>query len=397
MKPAELEEARLGFTQYLRRKGFSPQFITQNGDDLFATATLEYSRKVVEGAEIESPAAWLIACATQRTKNLLTSEGRTPNLVSTERAPVLVDDRDQGPEDVALEEDRFRKVRRAVAELSEEERLVIERAYFEDLPVREIARTLDWHPSKAQHRHESARKHLHELLGVESLDELELEIGLAAYVSFIGAHSGIHPMAGIEGTIEGVQQGASWAWLRVQDLARRLPFGGGNAEPSATAAALQSSGAGRAIAVCATVVVTGCIGVAATVETGVFGGGGDRQSKPAEVAQTHESPPIRIRPAPAQPAPSARTHRRVGAQTGSASSGRRSRYSRNPTPVSSKSTEGRRRLAHREGGVEAAGESEEVAVVAPESEESATSEPVASPSSSPSPSASARKSFAPGP
>jgi RNA polymerase sigma factor (sigma-70 family) len=397
MKPAELEEARLGFTQYLRRKGFSPQFINQNGDDLFATATLEYSRKVAEGAEIESPAAWLIACATQRTKNLLTSESRTPNLVSTERAPVLVDDRGQSPEDVALEEDRFRKVRRVVAELSEEERLVVERAYFEDLPVREIARKLSWHPSKAQHRHESARKHLHELLGVESLDELEVVIGLAAYVSFIGARSGFHPMAGIEGAIEGTQQGATWTWLRVQDLARRLPFGGGSAEPSATAAALQTGGAGRAITVCATVVVTGCIGIAATVDTGIFGGkGGGDQSSPAAVAGARKSPPIRIRPAPAHPTPSAAPHR-VETRSESSSSRRRSRYSPNPTPVSSTSTEGKRRLAHREGGVEAAGESEEVAVVAPESEESApVSESVAS-TSSPTPSQAARQSFAPAP
>ena len=57
MAPDELEHARLGFNQYPRGKGFSPQFIDRNGDELFATAALEYSRKLAEGEEIESPAA----------------------------------------------------------------------------------------------------------------------------------------------------------------------------------------------------------------------------------------------------------------------------------------------------------------------------------------------------
>ena len=35
LKQAELEEARLGFIQFLRRKNFSPQFIASHGDDLF--------------------------------------------------------------------------------------------------------------------------------------------------------------------------------------------------------------------------------------------------------------------------------------------------------------------------------------------------------------------------
>ncbi|HEX6689405.1 MAG TPA: sigma factor-like helix-turn-helix DNA-binding protein [Solirubrobacterales bacterium] len=290
MKPAELEEARLGFTQYLRRKGFSPQFIAQNGDDLFAKATLEYSRKIAEGAEIESPAAWLIFCATQRTKNLLTSEGRAPDLVSTERAPTLVDDRDQSPEDVALEEDRFRKVRHAVAELSEEERLVIERAYFEDLPVREIARKLSWHPSKAQHRHESARKHLFELLGVESLDELEVEIGLAAYLSFVGSGAAhLDVPAGLEAMIEAVGRMSGNAWARAQDLARRLPVGGSADSPAA--AALQS-GAGRAAGVCATAVVAACFasGVLGPGVGGLLKGTGQHSEAPAKTHRLGAAP-----------------------------------------------------------------------------------------------------------
>jgi hypothetical protein len=59
LRQSELEEARLGFLQFLRRKRFSPHFIESHGEDLFATAALEYSRKVAEGIHIESPAGWL--------------------------------------------------------------------------------------------------------------------------------------------------------------------------------------------------------------------------------------------------------------------------------------------------------------------------------------------------
>ena len=92
MKQSELEEARLGFIQFLRRKRFSPQFIASHGEDLFATAALEYSRKVAEGAKIDSPAGWLITCAWRRTKSLLEAQGRSPRIVSTDKAEAIEDE-----------------------------------------------------------------------------------------------------------------------------------------------------------------------------------------------------------------------------------------------------------------------------------------------------------------
>lgn len=203
MEPAELEDARLGFNQYLRRKRFSPQFIARHGEELFATATLEYSRKVAEGAEIDNPGGFIVTCASQRTKSLLEAESHTPRLVSTERVPMLVGDEDGSAEDVALEEDRFRKVQDAVARLSEDERRLIELSYLEGYRVREVARKLEWHPSKAQRCHRTARKHLHELLGVSSADDLEVEIGLAAYLSLAAEAS---TGAGVSDVLERVAQ-----------------------------------------------------------------------------------------------------------------------------------------------------------------------------------------------
>ncbi len=372
MKPAELEQARLGFNQYLRRKRFSPQFIARHGEELFATAMLEYSRKLAEGAKIENPPGWLITCAWQRTKSLLEAEDRTPRVVSTERVPSLADEREHGPEDAALEEDRFRKVQHAVAQLSEDERRLLELSYFEGLAVREVARVLDWHPSKAQRCHEAAQKHLHKLLGVESLDELIIEIGLAAYVSFIGASSvGLHlPTGTFEAAIEAVGRGTSAAWARAQDIARRLPFGGG-AESSA-GAALQG-GVGRVAGACATAAVAACLAASGVVGPGVGGllNGGSS-------AHAHRpKPPDRVALAPrrAPIAPQPHSTSRPVPEPRSTSSGGGQRQAKNSSASASAQ---RTRRATRESASQLAVESE----VVPEEEASSPTESSAPTSSS---------------
>ncbi len=287
LKQSELEEARLGFIQFLRRKRFSPQFIASHGEDLFATAALEYSRKVAEGEVIDSPAGWLITCAWRRTKSLLEAQGRSPQIVSTDKAEAIEDELGQSPEDATLDEDRLRKVQEAVDQLTVEERRLLELAYFEGMAVREVARELHWHPSKAQRCHEAARKHLHQLLGVDSLDELEIIVGLAAYISLAEQAPAPHLPAGVEAVAETISRSVGEGWARAQDLARRLPFGGG-AEPSATAAL--GGSAGRAAGVCATAAVA-CIasGVVGPGVGGVnlLGGGGNRSSGQAAPRRGH--------------------------------------------------------------------------------------------------------------
>lgn len=179
----ELEAARLGFRQLLRCKRFSPHFIETHAEDLFGTATLEYSRKLAEGDEIYDPPGWLITCAWRRTKSHLEAEGRAPRVVSTERSGPVVDEGGQGPEDILLDADRFRKVREAVADLTADQRRILALSYFEGFTVREAGRKLNWHSSKAQRAHEGAKRKLHKLLGVSSSDDLAIEIGLAAYLA----------------------------------------------------------------------------------------------------------------------------------------------------------------------------------------------------------------------
>lgn len=313
LKQSELEEARLGFIQFLRRKRFSPQFIASHGDDLFATAALEYSRKVAEGEEIDSPAGWLITCAWRRTKSLLEAQGRSPQIVSTDKAEAIEDEMGRSPEDVTLDEDRLRKVQEAVDQLTVEERRLLELAYFEGMAVREAARELHWHPSKAQRCHEAARKHLHQLLGVDSLDELEIIVGLAAYISLAEKGSAPHLPAGVEAVADTVGRAIGHGWARAQDLARRFPFGG-SAEPSATAAI--GGSAGRAAGVCATAALA-CL-ASGVVGPGVGGvnliGGGESAppAKQRRVADTPRVAPLTPRSNPTTPEPEPKSQRSSG-------------------------------------------------------------------------------------
>lgn len=317
LKQSELEEARLGFIQFLRRKRFSPQFIASHGDDLFATAALEYSRKVAEGEEIDSPAGWLITCAWRRTKSLLEAQGRSPQILSTDKAEAIEDELGRSPEDVTLDEDRLRKVQEAVDQLTVEEQRLLELAYFEGMAVREAARELHWHPSKAQRCHEAARKHLHQLLGVDSLDELEIIVGLAAYISVAEKGSAPHLPAGVEAVAETVSRAVSHGWARAQDLARRLPFGGGGAEPSATAAI--GGSAGRAVGVCATAALA-CLasGVVGPGVGGMIGGGGESSppAKQRRVADTPRVAPLTPRSNPTPPTPEPKSQNSTGASSG---------------------------------------------------------------------------------
>jgi hypothetical protein len=80
LSQSQLQAARLGFLKYLRRRRLSEEFIDNHGDDLFSIATVEYTRKLREGVEIERPGGWLIDCAWKRTKSFLEAAPTEPRL-----------------------------------------------------------------------------------------------------------------------------------------------------------------------------------------------------------------------------------------------------------------------------------------------------------------------------
>ena len=254
----ELDAARLGFNQLLRCKRFSPHFIDTHADDLFGTATVEYSRKLAEGEEIENPPGWLITCAWRRTKSQLEAEGRAPRVISTESSGPVVDEQGKGPEDVLLDEDRFRKIRDAVAGLSKNQRRILALSYFEGFTVREAGRRLSWHPSKAQRAHEGAKRKMHKLLGVSSSDDLVIEIGLAAYLSVAAGSAGatrlpvVHEILdrATQKTVEGLASLKQQATTAVRAGVDVTPLAG--ARPGTTLAVLTTcfAAAGGAAKVC---------------------------------------------------------------------------------------------------------------------------------------------------
>jgi DNA-directed RNA polymerase specialized sigma24 family protein len=233
---SQFDAAHRAFITLLRRKRMSPQFIERHGEDLFAQAGFEYSRQLAEGNEIANPVAWLVTCSWHRTVSLLESQDWKPKLVSTESVGELSAVSAPSPEDALLTEDRYRKIREAVEELPEYQRQLLALAYFADGSVRKAARGLRWTPSKGQRAHEAAQRRLHKLLGVESSDELEIEL-----IAFLSLAGGGGPqldrlLRAIEGVSEPSVQGVAGLGHQLVDLVRR-PFGAGGDPGSSTAVA----------------------------------------------------------------------------------------------------------------------------------------------------------------
>jgi hypothetical protein len=251
--------------------------------------------------EVEDPVAWTTHCAWRRTQNLLQAESIRPRSVSSEQIAELVDDEGTDLEEQALEADRARKVREAVAKLDDDQRKVIALTFFEDMSVREAARHLGCSASSVQHRRETALRTLRRFLPVRSGDELAVDFGMACWLAVAAERSGFHLPAGFETVIDRAGHGASGLWGRLQDLARRLGVGGGGEAATAVA----SSGAGRAAGVCAAGLAAVCLAGAGTgiVGPGIGAIGGGQQSAPAQ--QEPKQPVQRTRPKSGALAPDA--------------------------------------------------------------------------------------------
>jgi len=228
----QFDAARLGFFGVLRRKRMSPQFIERHGEDLFAQACFEYSRRLAEGEPIRDPAAWIVTCGWNRTKNLLESRDWLPSMVSTERLGELRED-DASPEQEFLAEDRHRKVRNAVERLPDHQRRLLALSYFEGESVREAGRRLGWTSSRAQRAHETARRRLHKMLGVEWSDELGFEVGIAAFLSVAGGGCSWHLRAigGVEGALDALAHPAEIGHRVIEVVGSPFAHGGPTGRP----------------------------------------------------------------------------------------------------------------------------------------------------------------------
>lgn len=288
---AQMEQARRAFRgKLVRMRRFSPEFIVNNCDEMLATACMEYARALDKGVEIEEPVAWLVHCAWRRTQNLLTQQSYRPKLVSTEKVPEVAADGALTPEDHVLLEDRARQVRELVAKLDDDQRRLVWLMYLEGMSIREAKSHLQWSHGKTQRCYEAVLREIRRRLPVRSSDELEIDIGVAAWISLAGAAGATHLPAGFEAVLEKAEQGATGLWARAHDLARRFTIGGGGD----AAGAVASSGAGRAAGVCATGLALACVAGGATGVIGPGIGAIDSSSGHQQTVQRHAS----HRPAP---------------------------------------------------------------------------------------------------
>jgi RNA polymerase sigma factor (sigma-70 family) len=293
----ELEDARLGFFHLLSRR-FGPDFKERHGDDLFAQATFEFSRKIERGEEIRNPAAWITHCGWNRAKTEIEARDWRPQIVPTDSLPAEpVAEPSWQPEEEFLSEDRMRKVREAVDQLPLYQRELIARHYFEGESVREVSRKLGWSEGKGARAHNAARKKLRKLF--EELggpEGIALELGLAGFlsVSAAGRVAAAGTPGGLEAAFQRIGDAISDGWHRAIHFAR-LPLGGSTStdlgaidpgsgsrisqlgrrmlsSPVAEAVASGGDGPGRVVEVCKVLAVCAISGTAA-VTVGVIGVG----------------------------------------------------------------------------------------------------------------------------
>ncbi len=300
---SQLSAAELGFRQLLRRKRFSRQFVDNHGADLMAKAEFEYSRHLARGGEVTNPTGWLINCAWRRTQNLLEEQSRAPRMVGVDAVGPLVDESARTPEQQVLDADRARRLRHAIDALSVEERQVIELCYFEGMSVREVGRILNWDKSKADRRHRSALERVREVLGVDDVDSLAIDLGLAAYISLASERGTVPTLhIGYEALANGASHGISEFVARAHDLARRFLLSGGGEPSSAAVASGTARTAGACGAAALACLASGIVGPGVGGVNVVSGG----HAKPAvhRIHRSSEAPPAVASPEPVLPSTS---------------------------------------------------------------------------------------------
>ena len=277
---AQMERARSVFIGWLWRGNLSADFIHNNADDLLGEAHGELLKAVKRGEEIEDPVGWTVFCAWRRLNRRL-ERGPEAHEFASEKLPEQADPDAQTPEKEAEDRDRVRKIHEAVRQLRRDQQQIIALTYFEGETLRDAAETLGWGYGTAHRRYKSAVEKLEKhfrAMGIESSDDLWIEIGVVATLAATGPRPPFHVHL-MEMAVDKAEHlaGGAWerashltagAWARVHDLTRRLNLGGN----SDAAGVVASSGAGRTAGVCATAVVACVVGASGVVGPGIGGG-----------------------------------------------------------------------------------------------------------------------------
>lgn len=289
----QLRDARLGFEWLLRSKNFPRGFVAKHGEDLMQRAAFELARKAERGEKITNPPGLLITIAYRRAQNLAEKRERAPDFVGLGAVAEVADEEGSTPEETTLERDRVAKLHAAVRRLTVEERQIVALRHFEALNLSEAARRLDWDESKARRRYAAAMDHLKDLLGVDSSDQVVIDVGFCCWMTFaFGQRVGFNLAREVESVWQRLEDVLIPSSERAQHLAHKA--NGQLSSDPATASAVGNFG--RAAKLCGAAALC-ALGAGAGVI--IAGGGADPGSPPAR----H---PARSRPAPAnfsKPAP----------------------------------------------------------------------------------------------
>ncbi len=239
-------------------KKFSAVWIQDNTADLLTQANIEYAEWLCENPPARKPVGWVLTCAYRRALNLLDTETRRPPTAPLDSIFHLPDDSAPTPEQIALDNDRQRRLREAMQHLPSKEAQLLALIYYEDCSIREAGRQLGWRKSAADRHHAAAMAKMLALIGDPKLLSGAM-IGPAASAYVHGdAHHRIdsatqvafrtlsHAYAAASERVEVVAH-------RSADLARRVAPFSDSANVAATGGAARVAahcGAAASIAVC---------------------------------------------------------------------------------------------------------------------------------------------------
>jgi len=268
----QLRDALRRFERLLRGKGFSRQFIDDHAEELMGRAAMEMAAKIERGETIHKPAGLLVTIAYRRTQNFLESKERAPGFVGLEAIAELPDSEEETPEGATLDKDRVAKVHAAVKRLTVEERKLVALEFFQRMNLSQAARELGWDESKARRRHKAAMAHLKDLLGVNSADDIAIEVGFICWLSVVfGQREGFSLAREVETLWQRAEDFVLAGVDRAEHLAHKANARLGG-DPSAASAVSGMGRAAKACGVAALCVATAGAGVA------VVSSGGERTS-----------------------------------------------------------------------------------------------------------------------
>lgn len=164
ISPEQFRKAEEGIGPVLGKK-FSGAWIAKNGRDLLAQANVEYAEWLENNPPARNPVGWLLNGAYWRALNLYDSERRKPREASLEAVFHIADESTPSPEQQVLEEDRKRRLQKALGHLPQKECELLSLVYYEGLSIRAAGRKLGWGKSAADRHHNAAMEKMLAIVG----------------------------------------------------------------------------------------------------------------------------------------------------------------------------------------------------------------------------------------